>query len=29
VPLHKGNDLGRGLLARLMKDADLTVEDLQ
>lgn len=29
VPIHKGKDLGRGLLSRIMKDADLTVEDLQ
>lgn len=28
VPMHKSKDLGRGLLARIMKDADLTVEDL-
>ena len=29
VPMHKSKDLGRGLLARIMKDADLTIEDLQ
>ena len=28
VPMHKSKDLGRGLLVRIMKDADLTVEDL-
>jgi len=28
VPMHKSKDLGRGLLARIMKDADLTIEDL-
>jgi len=28
VPMHNSKDLGRGLLARIMKDADLTVEDL-
>jgi predicted RNA binding protein YcfA (HicA-like mRNA interferase family) len=28
VPMHKSKDLGRGLLARIMKDADLMVEDL-
>jgi predicted RNA binding protein YcfA (HicA-like mRNA interferase family) len=29
VPIHKGKDLGRGLLSRIMKDADITVEDLK
>jgi len=28
VPMHKSKDLGQGLLARIMRDADLTVEDL-
>jgi predicted RNA binding protein YcfA (HicA-like mRNA interferase family) len=28
VPMHKSRDLGRGLLARIMKDADLTIDDL-
>jgi predicted RNA binding protein YcfA (HicA-like mRNA interferase family) len=28
VPMHKSKDLGRGLLSRIMKDADLTIEDL-
>lgn len=29
VPMHKSRDLGRGLLARIMKDAGLTIEDLK
>ncbi len=29
VPIHKSKDLGRGLLARIMKDADLTLDDLK
>jgi predicted RNA binding protein YcfA (HicA-like mRNA interferase family) len=28
VPVHKGRDLGRGLLRQIMRDADLTVDDL-
>jgi len=28
VPMHKSKDLGRGLLARIMKDANLTADDL-
>ena len=28
VPMHAGRDLGRGLLRRIMQDANLTVEDL-
>ena len=28
VPMHKSKDLGRGLLSRIMKDADLTIDDL-
>jgi predicted RNA binding protein YcfA (HicA-like mRNA interferase family) len=28
VPVHAGRDLGRGLLRQIMRDADLTVEDL-
>ena len=28
VPMHKSKDLGRGLLARIMKDANLTTEDV-
>jgi len=27
VPVHKGKDLGRGLLSRLLKQAGLTEED--
>lgn len=29
VPMHTSKDLGRGLLARIMKDAGLTIEDLK
>ncbi len=29
VPVHKSKDLGRGLLSRIMKDADLSIEDLK
>jgi len=28
VPIHSDRDLGRGLLRQIMRDADLTVEDL-
>jgi len=28
VPVHANRDLGRGLLRQIMRDADLTVEDL-
>jgi predicted RNA binding protein YcfA (HicA-like mRNA interferase family) len=28
VPVHKGRDLGPGLLRQIMRDADLTVDDL-
>ncbi|MBI1814909.1 MAG: type II toxin-antitoxin system HicA family toxin [Deltaproteobacteria bacterium] len=28
VPVHKGRNLGRGLLRQIMRDADLTVDDL-
>lgn len=28
VPVHKGRDLGRGLLRRIMRDACLAIEDL-
>ncbi len=28
VPLHRGRDLGRGLLRTIMRDAELTVDDL-
>jgi predicted RNA binding protein YcfA (HicA-like mRNA interferase family) len=27
VPVHTGSDLGRGLVARILKDAGFTVED--
>ncbi len=27
VPVHKGRDLGKGLLASLLKDADISPED--
>jgi len=29
IPVHKGKDLGRGILRRIMKDAELTVQDLR
>lgn len=29
VPVHKGRDLGRGLLRQIMRDAGLTAVDLQ
>ena len=28
VPIHPGRDLGRGLLRQIMRDANLTVDDL-
>lgn len=28
VPVHKGRDLGRGLLRQIMRDASLAIEDL-
>jgi predicted RNA binding protein YcfA (HicA-like mRNA interferase family) len=28
VPVHKGRNLGRGLLRQVMRDAELTVSDL-
>lgn len=28
VPLHKGKDVGRGLLRQIMRDAKITVKDL-
>ena len=28
VPMHKGHDVGKGLLRQIMRDAGLTVEDL-
>jgi predicted RNA binding protein YcfA (HicA-like mRNA interferase family) len=29
VPIHFGRDLGRGLLRQIMRDAELTPEDLK
>ena len=29
VPVHKGKTLGRGLLLDILKDAELTVEELK
>ncbi len=28
VPVHAGQDVGRGLLRKILRDADLTVEEL-
>lgn len=28
VPMHKGRDLGKGLLRQIMRDANLAIEDL-
>jgi predicted RNA binding protein YcfA (HicA-like mRNA interferase family) len=28
VPMHSGQDIGRGLLRKILRDADLTVEEL-
>ena len=28
VPLHSGQDIGRGLLRKILRDAELTPEDL-
>lgn len=28
VPMHKGKDLGRGLLRQIMRDANLSLEDI-
>ncbi|CUS05674.1 YcfA family protein (fragment) [Candidatus Promineifilum breve] len=28
VPMHGSQDIGRGLLRKILRDADLTVEDL-
>jgi len=27
VPIHKGRELGKGILSKILKDAGLTVED--
>lgn len=29
VPLHKGKDLGRGLLRQIMRDAGLSIDDVK
>lgn len=29
VPMHKGRDLGKGLLRKIMRDAHLIVDDLK
>lgn len=29
VPIHSGKIIGRGLLSQIMKDTDITVEDLK
>jgi predicted RNA binding protein YcfA (HicA-like mRNA interferase family) len=29
VPVHKGESIGRGLLAQILRDCDITKEDLQ
>lgn len=29
VPLHKGKDLGRGLMRQIMRDANLSIDDLR
>lgn len=28
IPVHAGDDLGRGLLRKILRDADLTVDEL-
>ena len=28
VPIHSGRDLGRGLLRKIMKDADISIDDI-
>ena len=28
VPVHSGQDIGRGLLRKILRDADLSIEDL-
>ncbi len=28
VPVHQGHDIGKGLLRQIMRDANLTVDDL-
>ena len=29
VPVHSGKDVGKGLLRKILRDAELTVDDLQ
>ena len=29
VPVHRGDSIGRGLLARIIRDCDITKEELQ
>jgi len=29
VPLHRGENIGRGLLAKILRDCDITKEELQ
>ncbi|MCL0091780.1 hypothetical protein M1N59_00740 [Dehalococcoidales bacterium] len=29
MPIHKGKDLGKGILRKILKDAGLTVEDFE
>jgi predicted RNA binding protein YcfA (HicA-like mRNA interferase family) len=29
VPIHKGKDIGRGLLRKILKDVDISVEELK
>jgi predicted RNA binding protein YcfA (HicA-like mRNA interferase family) len=29
VPMHKGKDLGRGLLKQIMRDANLSIADIK
>ncbi|HOD81573.1 MAG TPA: type II toxin-antitoxin system HicA family toxin [Phycisphaerae bacterium] len=29
VPVHAGEDIGRGLLRSILRDCDMTVEDIQ
>lgn len=28
IPIHRNKDLGRGLLRQIMKDADISIEDI-
>lgn len=29
IPMHKGRDIGRGLLRKILKDVDISVEELK